>query len=34
DFTSFAIQDGLIITGQNPMSSEGVAELLIDSLKK
>ena len=34
DFTSFAIQDGLIITGQNPMSSDGVAELLIDSLKK
>ncbi|MBN8413370.1 MULTISPECIES: type 1 glutamine amidotransferase domain-containing protein [Halomonas] len=33
DFTAFAIQDGLIITGQNPMSSEGVAELLLDSLK-
>ena len=33
DFTSFAIQDGLIITGQNPMSSEGVAELLLDSLE-
>ncbi|MBY6109967.1 type 1 glutamine amidotransferase domain-containing protein [Halomonas sp. DP1Y21-3] len=33
DFTAFAIQDGLIITGQNPMSSEGVAELLLDSLE-
>ncbi|MDO6786343.1 type 1 glutamine amidotransferase domain-containing protein [Cobetia marina] len=34
DFTSYAIQDGLIITGQNPMSSEGVAELLLKSLEQ
>ena len=29
DWTPFAIQDGLIITGQNPASSALVAEKLI-----
>ena len=33
DWTSFAISDGLLITGQNPQSSEAVAKKLIDMLK-
>ena len=34
DFETYAIEDGLLITGQNPASSEKVAELLYDQLKK
>jgi putative intracellular protease/amidase len=33
DWASFVKQDGLLITGQNPASSEGVAELLLRTLK-
>lgn len=33
DFVSNAVSDGLIITGQNPMSSERVAKLLLAALK-
>jgi putative intracellular protease/amidase len=33
DWASFVKQDGLLITGQNPGSSEAVAELLLESLK-
>ncbi len=33
DWTSFVKQDGLLITGQNPASSEAVAELLLKTLK-
>ena len=33
DWTSFAKQDGLLITGQNPASSGAVAELLLKTLK-
>ncbi len=33
DWTSFVKQDGLLITGQNPASSKGVAELLLKTLK-
>lgn len=32
DWTSYAIEDGLLITGQNPASSEKVAELLFKKL--
>jgi putative intracellular protease/amidase len=32
DWISFAQQDGLLITGQNPASSEAVAKLLLKSL--
>lgn len=32
DWNSFAIEDGLLITGQNPASSEAVAELLFKRL--
>ncbi|MGV8880453.1 MAG: type 1 glutamine amidotransferase domain-containing protein [Sphingobacteriaceae bacterium] len=32
DFVSYAIEDGLLITGQNPASSEKVAELLLNQL--
>ncbi len=32
DFGSFAEQDGLLITGQNPASSEAVAKLLLKTL--
>lgn len=34
DWASFTKQDGLLITGQNPASSEAVAKLLLDSLKE
>lgn len=33
DWEPYAIQDGLLITGQNPASSEKVAELLLKELK-
>lgn len=33
DWISFVKQDGLLITGQNPASSKGVAELLLKTLK-
>jgi putative intracellular protease/amidase len=33
DWGSYAKQDGLIITGQNPASSEAVAKLLLKTLK-
>ncbi len=33
DWNPYAIEDGLLITGQNPASSELVAELLLDKLK-
>ncbi|SEA13858.1 type 1 glutamine amidotransferase domain-containing protein [Psychroflexus halocasei] len=32
DFEAYAIQDGLLITGQNPASSKKVAELLLKEL--
>ena len=32
DWTAYAIQDGNLITGQNPASSELVAEKLLESL--
>jgi putative intracellular protease/amidase len=32
DWSSFAEQDGLLITGQNPASSEAVAQLLLKTL--
>lgn len=32
DWSAYAIQDGLLITGQNPASSEAVAKLLLKSL--
>ena len=32
DWSSFAIKDGLIITGQNPASSEATASLLLNSI--
>ncbi|MCZ2084637.1 MAG: type 1 glutamine amidotransferase domain-containing protein, partial [Flavobacteriales bacterium] len=34
DFEEYAIEDGLLITGQNPASSEKVAELLLAQLQK
>jgi putative intracellular protease/amidase len=33
DWASYTKQDGLLITGQNPGSSEAVAELILESLK-
>ncbi|MEM6687668.1 MAG: type 1 glutamine amidotransferase domain-containing protein [Bacteroidota bacterium] len=33
DWSAYALQDGLLITGQNPASSEKVAELLLEALK-
>ena len=33
DWTSYVKQDGLLITGQNPGSSEAVAKLLVKTLK-
>jgi putative intracellular protease/amidase len=33
DFEPYAIQDGLLITGQNPQSSEKVAQLLATTLR-
>lgn len=34
DFESYALEDGLLITGQNPASSEKVAEMLLNKLQK
>ncbi len=34
DFESYVLQDGLLITGQNPASSQDVAELLLNQLKR
>lgn len=34
DFEPYALEDGLLITGQNPASSEKVAELLLGQIKK
>lgn len=34
DFEEYAVEDGLLITGQNPASSEKVAELLLNQLQK
>lgn len=34
DFEPYTLEDGLLITGQNPASSEKVAELLLGQLKK
>lgn len=34
NWTSFTQQDGLLITGQNPASSEAVAELLLKALER
>ena len=34
NWTSFTQQEGLLITGQNPASSEAVAELLLKALKE
>jgi len=34
DWAPYALEDGLLITGQNPASSELVAELLLKKLKK
>ncbi|WP_423809753.1 type 1 glutamine amidotransferase domain-containing protein [Polaribacter atrinae] len=33
DWNPYAVEDGLLITGQNPASSEPVAELLLEKLK-
>ena len=33
DWSSFVIEDGLLITGQNPGSSEAAAKLLLNALK-
>ncbi|WP_445621524.1 type 1 glutamine amidotransferase domain-containing protein [Kushneria sp. Sum13] len=33
-FAPFAVVDGLVITGQNPASSEAVAEKLLEALKR
>jgi putative intracellular protease/amidase len=33
DWASYTKQDGLLITGQNPASSEAVAKLLLAALK-
>ncbi|MCJ8167073.1 type 1 glutamine amidotransferase domain-containing protein [Pontibacter sp. E15-1] len=33
DWGSYVLQDGLLITGQNPASSEAAAEKLLDALK-
>ena len=34
DFEEYVIEDGLLITGQNPASSEKVAEMLLAQLQK
>jgi putative intracellular protease/amidase len=34
DWSSYVKQDGLLITGQNPASSEGVARLLLAAIEK
>lgn len=33
-FSSYAVQDGQLITGQNPMSGRAVAKLLVENLTK
>jgi putative intracellular protease/amidase len=33
-FTSKAVRDGRLVTGQNPMSSEAVARLILDALEE
>ena len=33
DFSTYALEDGLLITGQNPASSQKVAELLLNKLR-
>jgi putative intracellular protease/amidase len=33
DWTPYALEDGLLITGQNPASSELVAKILLEKLK-
>ena len=33
DFEAYALEDGLLITGQNPASSQKVAELLLTKLE-
>lgn len=33
DWNPYAVEDGLLLTGQNPASSELVAELLLEKLK-
>ncbi|MGJ8685644.1 MAG: type 1 glutamine amidotransferase domain-containing protein [Nonlabens sp.] len=33
DWNTYAVEDGLLITGQNPASSERVAEILLERLK-
>lgn len=34
DYEEYALEDGLLITGQNPASSKKVAELLLNQLNK
>ncbi|MFD1259213.1 type 1 glutamine amidotransferase domain-containing protein [Entomomonas asaccharolytica] len=34
DFKPFAVRDGNLITGQNPASSEKVAELIVETIKE
>jgi putative intracellular protease/amidase len=34
DWSSYVKQDGLLITGQNPASSAGVAKLLLAAIEK
>ena len=34
DWSSFAVIDGVLITGQNPQSANLTAKLLLDKLKK
>jgi len=34
DWTSYVVTDGLLITGQNPASSKGAAEKLLELLKE
>jgi putative intracellular protease/amidase len=34
DWASYVKQDGLLITGQNPSSSEAVAELILETIKR
>ncbi len=32
NFTSYAVRDGQLVTGQNPMSAEAVAKLMVEAL--
>ena len=34
DWSSYAVTDGLLVTGQNPQSSEAAAEALLGLLRK